>query len=625
MVKSDSFEIKEASYVVWRGREAVLDVLMRTLEGTGPRLLYLWGPPGSGKTWSLRYLAKRVEGETVKQVWTTAEATSPPWLGQLADQIGLPLDNMDVESERLLDYLAQWQGDSRFYWFFDDVDNALAHRDALGQIFLDIANRQGRIIATGRLSPMQLWAGRAYIRHQFHTVFLSDFDADTARRWLQELGVGEDRAADTAIQLANGRPQVLAAMADVLCGRVGFRVSDSIYRGEGRDTAGFLIEQLLHPGSRREAWRGGPTSEILDHLVAAAALVPVFNRLFMRRIVGPGMVEQGWERLVDLPILHHYHGGYYGLFPGLRREIARQVFEAQPWTWEQWTRRAATYYLELLIQGSLTRDRAWDALAAFVRPKLGWSPFFSEGTGVWHVEDPIAVEPDAGSRLRIMGSDGRIQAEADYGWNRRHELVIWGLRWAAPEALPALVAAFARIFFQCASVAWILPTTINPAPLTTLLEWLNFAPSGAGASKWILDFRETAYEEWLASITAPPRSIAPPHPGETVQKVLAQLREGILQEDEDVQKFWRSMASSGTFRAWFLDALHHADLGPRIEGKTILILYYLERRGPHDDLAALLHLSRATYFRSYRDALDRLSVAVFGMAEAVSRSAHASW
>ncbi|WP_169101960.1 sigma factor-like helix-turn-helix DNA-binding protein [Sulfobacillus harzensis] len=54
-----------------------------------------------------------------------------------------------------------------------------------------------------------------------------------------------------------------------------------------------------------------------------------------------------------------------------------------------------------------------------------------------------------------------------------------------------------------------------------------------------------------------------------------------------------------------------AELGARVDGKTVLVLYYLDRRGTHEELAEVLHVSRATYFRNHRQALERLAHAVF--------------
>lgn len=79
----------------------------------------------------------------------------------------------------------------------------------------------------------------------------------------------------------------------------------------------------------------------------------------------------------------------------------------------------------------------------------------------------------------------------------------------------------------------------------------------------------------------------------------------------DVAAFWSSHAQFLNFRIWFLDALNSADWEEQPGGKTLLVLYYLERRGTHEELAEMLHVSRATYFRKHRQALEYLADAVF--------------
>jgi hypothetical protein len=41
-------------------------------------------------------------------------------------------------------------------------------------------------------------------------------------------------------------------------------------------------------------------------------------------------------------------------------------------------------------------------------------------------------------------------------------------------------------------------------------------------------------------------------------------------------------------------------------------MYYVDKAGPHEQIAELLDLPRATYFRAYRQALRQLGSALLG-------------
>ena len=73
-----------------------------------------------------------------------------------------------------------------------------------------------------------------------------------------------------------------------------------------------------------------------------------------------------------------------------------------------------------------------------------------------------------------------------------------------------------------------------------------------------------------------------------------------------------SLRSATALRAWLTDMMVVADLSAGLlSGREVLTRYYVDRAGPHAALAATLSVSRATYYRCFRQALSALAAALF--------------
>ncbi len=594
------------------GQELAWESLYASYAIDKHHVAYVWGAPGTGKTHLVQNFSDYLQENSHSVLWSSVRyvgLSKQDWerhLSRFAEGHG------DLSGEMLIQAMISRCQRQPFCWIVDAFDSLGSYRESIIQLAMELRRHGGYVILTGRTSPFRLWSAQSYIRSHIHVIELTNWEPEFARTILANRGVTDATIVETAIRLSQGRPQLLTAIADGLS-----VLQDSTVPAETLsfmtnpvDLSGYLIEQICHPGSQRMTWRAGQSSDSVDTLIAAAALVPMFNREWMTRVVGRTVVNHFWDEFVTLPFLESYRGGYYRLFVHLRPQIAAVVQKNRPWTWEQWTKKAAGYYLSRLQSGTTDWQQAWKLLSGFIRPRLGSFMFDTNQPAfsvVWsNATTPVSTRLD----LHLTDSEGRIVAESTGVVGDSGALHIIDSAWdlTEPGAMGQMVSALAATFYQYREIVWDLPS--QPPDLTAMLEFLQFT-RGEDTS-WSLQFHDRSFKEWIAQIVAPPAAQSPSDPVGAVQRVLHAIRDNHEDYGADVEQFWHRTAAWGSFRTWFLDALHSAPLGEHVDGKTVLVLYYLDHRGTHEELAEVLHVSRATYFRNHRGALEKLAEAVFG-------------
>lgn len=597
------------------GREYPWQWLAQSMHQRVKTLTYLWGPPGSGKTWLLQHFSDFLREQDMFQIWSNArtlDGSIDNWCRHLSHALGVSLIGEASIKDQIARHMVDRAKRHPYFWIIDDYDAIPAHHDWLMEISLDLARLGSGVILTGRMSPAHLWAGRSYVRRHVQNLALQDFSPEDTQALLAEHAITEPALAERVWRISHGRPQLLAAILDglSLLKESSPPTESWAFFHQPIDLTGFLLEQMFHPGSRRSQWRAGHSREGLDTLIAAASLVPMVNHAWMVRVVGNDLLNQYWEPFTQLPILESYHGGYYGIFPYLRREIARTVQAVRPWMWEEWTRRASDYYLSLVRTNIIAPQHAWNVLAELIRPRIGHRPFAHRDLSLYRLDKPSPV-PGLLSQELALWRGNQVIGQLMFSEPSPQELSLSGHTMESTDdsAWDALVANLASDFYRYQRIVW--HGVDQSSPLVGWLRLLDFAPVAPDACEWILDFQERPYTSWLTHLMAPPHSRLEGNPVNIVQQVLTAIRDGSENYGAEVASYWRELSDVSTFRTWFIDALNSADLGDRLEGKTVLVLYYLEGRGTHEELAELLHVSRATYFRNHRAALERLAEAVF--------------
>lgn len=581
-----------------------LEALVAGYSANRSHLAYLWGPAGSGKSYFLRHFLDHLHTHGSKVFMSSVRdlgLTDGNWAEHIAQMLDQPRDlSWDVA------LVARAQAEP-FCWIIDDFDHLRgSSRETVLRTVVEQLRYGCGIVLAGRSAPAQLLPGASYLQDRLITITLRDWNSHQADTFLKNRGVSEEGTRALAVSLSQGRPRLLAAIAD---GITALNLTEEptmpvVSDPSAVDLVGFLIEQICHPGSRRLIWRAGQPADPLDTLIAAAALTPIFNRDWLTRVVGRSLVDSMWDTFATLPFLTPYRGGYYGLFPTLRRHVANTVRKVRPWTWERWSREAVQYTLRRIQAGGVAKKDAWWVIAPFIRPRLGFTPF-----DCWDPGLSVAWATEAQTQmLRITNAQGTVVGEAHCQEMAEGSLHVVEIRHDAttPSSLFWVLTAIAQQFYRYQHIRW--TTDPDDERISEILSWLKFRPTQSGT--WTLSFVETPYQAWLSLLARPPIIPLPEDPVKLVQSVLQAFRDGHEHFGPTIEAFWQESSDSGSFRTWFLDALTSVE-GDQVDGKTVLVLYYLDRRGTHEELAEVLHVSRATYFRKHRQALERLADAVF--------------
>lgn len=604
----------ETSHGVF-GRTEEWSKLWYQKEQPRPKLSYIWGSPGSGKTHLAQTFFDQLLNESFRGIWTSGRLVGQSDNGLMTHLThSLNLSGTIASSPELLADALLKDANSGFIWVIDDFDQLSKHPKWLWSLWLSMARRGACIILTGTEPPLRMWSGQQHVQNQIHAIQLRDFDDATSKILLGSFNISDSRVLSLAVTLSCGRPKILCAIADGV--RLAYAGADTFNEenmnpfSETVDLPSFMIEQICHPGSKRMTWRAGQGDDNVDTLIAAASLVPVVNKDWMAHVVGHQLTTKVWNQFIRLSILHQFRGGYYGIFPSLRSHIAVTSRQTRPWAWEQWTRNASKYYLNLAGNGKISFKNLWPFALKYQRIRIDqpiWPVDQWEQSG-WSLRwEDVDSQPYSLTLTTPQNQVlGKILFES-YSLDR----LVCQVRLADNNSgvFARLLTGAGELFYQYSQIV-IRLESVSPTEASAL-KHLRFAPSTETALEWRLELGNTGYLTWIENLLRAPVGPRPSEPVRIAQQVLQSVRDEEGAEDPEVNSYWSAVSRTIPFRSWFLDALNSADLGTAIGGKTLLALYYIEKQGTHEELAEILHVSRATYFRGHRNALERLADAVF--------------
>ena len=618
-----------------------------------PRGLYIWGPASSGKT----MLAGQVRQKLSAQGWASAflvldEASTPDSIRRdlVRSAPFLPRTAIDADWPHVLDLLNEHGATAPVLLGLDQYDAVWSWDEWLRRNVLERLANTTTVIMTGRQAPARIWAGNHLWRERVATYRVVDLSREAVRRHLTAMGITEPSAHDAVYQVSAGRIGFVARAADALTSR-DLEMARRILTPSGPASEGttsmavvsFLVEQVLHPGSRRDSWRAGAGRESIDLIVAAASIVPYFRRNLLQLLVGRSTVDQFWAPAIELPIIRRYEGGYYALEEPLRIQIEALVMQTRPWSAARWRHIARGHLISQLDKDdAVNLEASWVSLLHLMPRKEEERSYLpNAASSSWdfewvvgaystkdlHVDAETREDVSFGSptamdwrTLVARSPSGEVVAEArvrrgrpaDWGAVAVIDQVAWSL--SAPDAPLALLLELAKEWIHYDVVIWDdrqLEGT-GAHHLRAQLDAWGFervAIPGAGELPMI-DFRARPFRVWLEQLTI---QRAPLPDGEVLanmarEALLATSDPESLMNTDLARRYLEShpAASVAAVRTWILDALASASLGDVPSGRALLTAYYLDRYGSHEMLAEHFHVSRATYFRSHRRALELL-------------------
>ncbi len=637
-----------------------------------PVVVYVHGPAGSGKSSSLRAVQRLAAGDARRTVLVdghvaghNADAllrwlqralltTPPPGGPRGADAVVEAINACGLEGGLLL--------------AVDHYEELVA---ADGWLRHEILYRCGVgvcVMLAGRRSPDEAWPGDRAWRAVVHPVPLLPFGEGQAMAFLEHCGVHNEAARREAMRLAGTSPALLSVVADALtrlpspAAGTAETAPDEVTRWSA------LIEQLLHPGSRRRAWRAGLGGSEVDRLLAAASLLPSFDREILAAMVGQANVDAGWPQVMGLRLLYPWQGRYR-IHDTVRDAILAVVLRQRPWAQGRWRQRALTHALGrsytpggyeqeqallLALHGSPLGTRldgtgarlcaraasagdcneiaaAWrDGLAAeapertrsqaaLVLGLLGAHPeaFRVVRDGAGRLSGYSASLPPSHSLAALLGPRAEQLPRQGEVANRLVLCVLHVCR-SRPGVREALLRDLLLAFSRFDQVLSLL----EDPEVRTVLTVLGFRDQGGAAvseAQQFLDFAAFGgWPAWLRQLGRPQaeEAIPPFRRRDAARDALTALHDDDRLSLTAAARHYAAQYGQAPVpdrvRAWILDALASADLGgPSIPGRDVLHHYYVQRSGSHEAVAEELGASRATYFRWHRLALDRFGESLF--------------
>lgn len=644
-------EIESRRFV---GRTGELQALRALLQRsvTEAAVAYVYGPPGVGKTALLRALGRAMGDESkYRQILLQVHRIGlDP--GAFFRGMASSLDISRNEScgpdavAAVIQDLARTTG---VLLLIDDYDVLGSEEAAIRERLLYRLPPGSAVVLAGRRTPSAVWPLERAWRHYVTQIPLADLPETEAEALFDVHCIVDPRVREEAYAVTAGRPSLLAHVTDLLsldevaAAAEDDRSATPFPAAQEAELSSYLIEQLLHPGSRRHAWRPRQGAPRLDTAMAAASTVPSFNRELLTAMVGHEVVEGAWEDLHRLPITADSYGWLH-LSPGLKKRLAQIVQRQRPWISRVWRRRALAHCLggdrsRSDRQMNLVGFQIW-ATVAGLWPDSDSGPtgemVLTRGTWPERLETQVS---SASGRALLSELAGRAPDRFMWVQDRRGRLLAGSAAVPAevlPEdvlprsavrertlavvahaehraALGLMLGELAGLFRDCDVV---LARGMGEG--SDLFSEIGFSPDETGtAGWWRLDLHACPFGEWLSQLAAPLFAVPELRdPAAIAKEILQTFSSGVDVLGTELGRELlggRWGVARSEVRRWLLDALLSADLGELpCSGGMLLKMYYVDRIGSHEEIAERLNLPRATYFRTYRQALTQFGNALFG-------------
>jgi hypothetical protein len=340
---------------VFVGRKAELAALREVLRGgeAAPRVVFVHGPAGVGKTTLLREYARIARASRMAVAYLDARRIEPspgPFLGALAVALG--------RSRRAspLKYLGSRR--SRHLLLVDTYE-AVAPLDAwVCDVLLPQLPDHALLVLVGRQPPSAAWRTLAAAGPRIQLLALRNLGTAESRELLRRRRVpaGQHPAI---LAFAHGHPLALSLVAEVCAQRPGVSFQPEAAPEVVRTLLQQLVREVRSPAHRAA--------------IEACALVRTTTEPLLAAMLAE---ENAYELFEWLAALSFVESGPDGLFP---HDLAREVLASElRWRNPDWnatlTRRAHTYYRD-----HLRRSADWvylhrhvpDIRSAFTWPAAG--------------------------------------------------------------------------------------------------------------------------------------------------------------------------------------------------------------------------------------------------------------
>jgi hypothetical protein len=472
----------------FRGRQGELAVLARALAPDGPRVVFVYGIAGIGKSSLLGAFAEHARRQGARLVCLdcrTIEPTEAGFLHELMQAVGEGITSVEEAAARLGSLGERVVLCVDTYEVFRLMDAWLRQR------FIPLLPQNARVLFFGRERPLAAWRAVPGAHELFEFMALGPMNEMDAVELLGESGLARDVASRVA-HAVHSHPLALRLAASAQREHLDLVFEDATLQQVLNELTRMFLADVQDPLSRR----------VLEGAsVIRRATVPLLAALF------PELAPQAaYERLRDLPFVDAARDGLI-VHEVVRESIAHSLRASDPPRYVGYQRAAWQCLAEESARAA--RQELWrytaDMLYLVENPVVR-EAFFPCGAAQLAVE-PARPEDSDGLRAIVLRHEGPAAAATLLEWWRR-----------LPQAFSVIRGRDARVTgllckFEPHRIppAWVLedPATrewrrhLDRSPLPTgqtalfCRRWLSMdegeAPSEAQAAAW-LDLKRTYME-----------------------------------------------------------------------------------------------------------------------------------
>jgi DNA-binding CsgD family transcriptional regulator/energy-coupling factor transporter ATP-binding protein EcfA2 len=334
-------KIKQYSFV-GRDKEKELFKKFITKQKTTEKILYIWGPGGTGKSTLLDEFARIANNEMLLFIKIDSRDfphTPQGFMSKLVSFIHQETDYKDLQS--CIKSLEEASTNQKIILAIDTFEEMNDMDDWIREEFFPELTDTFLVVLAGRVPLTGAWNQPLWQR-VVRSIRLSFFDLETTRNYLQLYEEQNEAVIHRLFTLSKGHPLTIS----LLIGRSGENLLD------GPDAE---MDRVLKQVA--ESWFREVSDPFLKEMVEAASMVRFFNQESLEHMLQTKITLDAFEQLKNLSFIRESRRGWF-VHDLLRPIMIRDFKQRRPQVFRVLWDRAVDYLQQSLASSTSETDHA---------------------------------------------------------------------------------------------------------------------------------------------------------------------------------------------------------------------------------------------------------------------------